>query len=237
MSNNRVFAIFYLSIISVCLFGSLYTNHLNSNGNAVPDDNLNGQAIFSADAEAYKQVISVFTSANYTWMNFSFTWGSDTQKIVPGDFHLKVYMRWGNETIGTMTTETLTIYIEANDDDFEGWDYVGIVFDTNQDGYIDIRDDSIVLFANNMTQPSFLIDHGFLAFAECMPIRGPHRVSFNVETGYIFSIKFPPGGHTAKNPIQSIKDASRSPIHICFYDNDLAMVFVRFSFQIPEGWK
>lgn len=237
MSNNRVFAIFYLSIISVSLCGSLFNNHLNSDVNAVPDDNLDGQAIFSADAEADKQVISVFTSANYTWMNFTFTWGPDTQKIVPGDFHLKVYMRWGNETIGTMTTETLKIYIEANDDDFEGWDYVGIVFDTNQDGYIDIRDDSIVLFANNMTQPSVLWYDGFLGFAECMPIRGPHSVLFNVETGYIFSIKFPPGGYGAKNPIQSIKDAPRSPIHICFYDNNLAKVFVRFSFQIPEGWK
>jgi len=233
LNNNCVFALFYLSIISVCLLGSLYSNHLNSNGNAVPDDNLNGQAIFSADAEADKQVISVFASANYTWMNFTFTWGSDTQKIVQGEFHLKVSMKLELGRGVLPYNESLMIVIEANDDDYDGWDYVGLAFDTNHNGYIDTGDISRVLFANNMTQPSFLKENGFLAFAECMPKLGPQNVSFNPDTGYIFTSRLPTWEHPW-NPAHSLNKGCNNPLHICFHDNNLGNVFIRFIFYIPE---
>ena len=229
MSNNYVFAIFYLSIISVGLFGSLFTNHLNSNGNAVPDDNLNGQAIFSADAEADKQVTSVFTSTNYTWMNFTFTWGPDTQRIIQGEFQLKICMRWNNDN-----NRITKIIITANDDDYNAGDYVGLVFDTNKNGYIDSNDISRGLFANNMTQPSFLMENGFLAFAECIPTQGPQVVSFDPDNGYVFTIP-PVNPVNLWFPMESMNIGSNNPLHICFYDRDLGSVFIRFLFYIPEG--
>jgi hypothetical protein len=170
-------------------------------------------------------------------MNFTFTWGSDSQKIVQGEFRLKVSIKWDVVTIvENVTMETLTMYIEASDDDYEGWDYIGLVFDTNQDGHIDVHDDSIALFANNMTQWSVLCEHGFLGFAEMMPMSGPQRVSFDPDTGYIFAIQFP-CWCWGQDPMQSLKKEANNPIHICFYDNGLAKVFVRFLFYIPEGQK
>jgi hypothetical protein len=215
LNKNHTFALFYISIISICLFGSLVSKNLYSSKNTVPNKSIDEQSVLSATTtETCKQVVNVSTSANYTWMNFTFTWGPDTQKIVSGDFHLNVYMRWGSVTIGTETTETLKIIIEANDDDYEDWDYIGIVLDTSQNGYIDSNDDSILLFANEMHKLSILCDDGFLAFGECMPLQGSHNVLFDAETGYTFSLQFPPRVSCVSSPIQSIKDAPYSPIHV-----------------------
>ncbi|MEM2972444.1 MAG: hypothetical protein QW270_08530 [Candidatus Bathyarchaeia archaeon] len=125
--------------------------------------------------------------------------------------------------------------IKANDDDYEEWDYLGLVFDTNQDGHIDIHDESYALYANNMTQPSVLCDHGFLGFAEVAPVPGPHEVSFNIDAGYTFTIQFPCLGwyDYEWNPLKSLKKGYNNPLHICFFDDDLGKVFIEFLFYIP----
>jgi hypothetical protein len=168
-------------------------------------------------------------------LNFNFTWGPDSQKIVQGELHLKISLRWQNETILDKTYECLTIMIEINDDDYWDWEYMGLVFDTNENGYIDTGDVPIALYANNMTQPSALCDDGFLAFAECPPIRGLQTVIFNPDKGYTFQIQFPPGAHWYNyDPLKSLKKGADNPIHICFQEGDLAKVFVKFLFYIPE---
>lgn len=158
-------------------------------------------------------------------MNFTFTSGPDAQKIVQGEFRLEIDIRWYGEN--------LSMEITANDDDYEEWDYIGLVFDTNQDGHIDVHDEPYALYANNMTQPSALCEHGFLAFAWTPPRPGPQRVSFDPDTGYTSTIQFPCLDH-GWDPVQPLKIGSNNPLHICFYDDDLAKAFVRFLFYLPD---
>lgn len=159
-------------------------------------------------------------------MNFTFTWGPDNQKIVQGEFRLEIRIRWYGEN--------LSMVITANDDDYEERDYLGLVFDTNQDGHIDVHDESYALYADNMTQPSALWEHGFLVFALTPPRLGPQTVSFSPDTGYTFTIRFPCPGYWVHDPRESLKEEANNPMHICFYDNDRAKVFVRFLFYLPE---
>jgi len=159
-------------------------------------------------------------------MNFTFTWGPDTQKIVQGVFRLEISMR--------LYGENLSMVITTNDDDYEERDYLGLVFDINQDDHIDVHDESYALFADNMTQPSALWEHGFLGFALTPPRPGPQKVSFSPDTGYTFAIQFPCPGYWVHDPRQSLKEEANNPLHICFYDSDRAKVFVRFLFYIPK---
>jgi len=165
-------------------------------------------------------------------LNFTFTWGPDSQKIVQGEFRLEIRMRWYGEN--------LSMVITAKDDDYNEWDYIGLVFDTNRNGHIDIHDYSIALYANNMTQPSFLSENGFPGFAEITPRSGPHIVSFGPDTGYTFTVQFPcSDGYGGEwNPTESLKKANDNSLHLCFHDKDVADytmgVFIRFLFYLPE---
>lgn len=168
-------------------------------------------------------------------MNFTFTWGPDNQKIVQGMFRLEITVTWGEG-------DNVSMVIKANDDEYNEWDYIGLVFDTNQNGHIDLHDEAYGLFANNMTLPSILCEHGFLGFAECPPRLGPQKVSFNPDAGYTFTVQFPYLDEYAVldwNPAQSLRKGYDNPLHLCFHDEDAAGytsgVFVRFLFYIPEG--
>jgi hypothetical protein len=229
LKNDYVFAVFYLSIISVSFFGSLYGYNLNSNENLQSDNDYSKQTIFVSGNDADVQGISIFTSTNLTWMNFTFLWGSDTQRIVQGEFQLDICLRWNNNR-NTVTK----IVIMVNDDDYNAGDYVGLVFDTNKNGYIDSYDISRGLFANNMTQPSILTDSGFLCFAECIPTEGLQVVSFDPDQGYVFTIP-PTNPVNLWFPMDSINIGSNNRLHVCFYDRDGGSIFTRFLFYIPEG--
>jgi len=165
-------------------------------------------------------------------MNFTFTWIPDAQRIVQGVFRLEIRMRWYGEN--------LSIVITANDDDYNEWDYIGLVFDTNQDHHLDFHDTSYALLANNKTIPSFLVDHGFLCFAQTMPRLGPQEVSFNPDSGYTFTVQFPCSDEIGWewNPMQSLKKGDDNPLHVCFHDEDVRGytmgVFIRFLFYLPE---
>jgi hypothetical protein len=131
------------------------------------------------------------STANGTWLNFTFTWSPESQKIVQGEFRLKIGMCFYTHysTYYGFTEKRVRMLIEANDDG--GCYYVGLVFDTNQNGHIDTDDQAYALFANNMTIPeAFLTEEGFLVFAQMPETLGPQRVSFNPDTGHTFSIDF-----------------------------------------------
>ena len=186
-------------------------------------DDLNGNAPNNPS-----NILLNSTSANTTWLNFTFTWGPDAQKIVRGEFCLKINICFYTHSgaYGDVE-EVIWIIIEANDYEYDAWDYIGLVFDGNQNGYIDTGDKSYGLFANNMTQPSALFLNGFLAFAEVSPGKGPHTVSFKPDIGYTFFVCTPwEAGQALKK--------GYNPLHVCYHDTSGSGVFVRFSFHIPE---
>jgi hypothetical protein len=174
------------------------------------------------------------TSAPY---EFDFTWGHESQKIVNDTFRLSIKM-W-------LKAENLTMVITANDNEYDEYDYIGLVFDTNQNGYIDVQDQSYGLWASNRTVASALFEHGFLGFTQGMEVRGPQNVSFDARTGYTFNIEFPSYYPTKLeepwyDPARAIKNGI-NPLHVCFYDdnatwsispNEIQGVFSRFVFRV-----
>lgn len=163
-------------------------------------------------------------------LNFTFTWGPNSQKIVQGTFRLEVSIIFNEEN--------LSMVIRANDDDYNGLDYIGLVFDTNQNGYIDYQDTSYALFADNTTMPSVLAPHGCLCFAYCRPEPSYQEVSFNSDKGYLFIIEFPCRDvyHEGWNPIHSLKKGYENRLHICFGEEGgyFERIFIEFSFFL-EG--
>lgn len=167
-------------------------------------------------------------------MNFTFTWGPDTQRIVRGTFRLEISFR--------LEDENMSMIVKANDDEYNEEDYIGLVFDKNNNGVIDLghADEPYGLWANNMTTASVLVEHGFLGFAELIPKPGPQKCTFDPDTGYLFEIQFPYLFYdTEWNPAHALKKGDHNPLHICFYDYDAPYptmgVFVRFLFYVPES--
>ena len=226
LSNK--FALFYVSLVSVSLFGSLFASYLDSCSNC-----LEGNGQLQLDSMS-------------TWMNFTFTWGPGSQKIVQGTLCLNFNICFYTTGSGIYTTRHLLMIVEVNDDEYNGWDYVGIVFDRNQNGYIDTSDyGAFQFFASNMTPPGgvFLAEVGFLGYPEWPLISGFHEASFNITSGYTFYIDFPVKSADWP-PYSWLTKEGKNPLHICFKDSDsrnpphmsAEYVFVRFSFYIPEDW-
>lgn len=172
-------------------------------------------------------------------MNFTFTWGPGNQRIVNGTFRLEISI--------IVDGENVTMVIKANDDDYHEADYIGLVFDVNQNGTIDTFEESYGLFAANMTVASKLMAHGFLGFVWSGARLGPHKVSFNSQTGYTFTVHFPYVDETGAlqwNPAAVLKRGDDNPLHVCYFDADIPWslehpmeighVFVRFQFFIAE---
>jgi len=178
------------------------------------------------------------TNSTNNTMNFTFTWGPDTQKIVHGTLRLEISITWG--VTPNSTNKWLFMVVRVNDDDYNPWDYLGLVFDMNENGVIDLgfEDNPFGLWVNNMTAPSGLMENGFLGFAETMPTPGPHTCTFDPDTGYTFRIFFPtppwPGSSTY-NPAEVLREEYENPLHICFEDTGGGRVFVRFPFYILES--
>lgn len=69
------------------------------------------------------------------------------------------------------TARSLSVAVKINDDEYNPWDYFGIVFDMNENGVIDsgLGDTPIVPWANNMTSAPLLLETGFFVFPEHSP--------------------------------------------------------------------
>ena len=82
--------------------------------------------------------------------------------------------------------------VKINDDDYNEWDCLIMIFDRNQNGVIDLgnTDQPHGLWANNLTAPAVLSENGDLVFAEIPPRRGPHKCTFDSNTGYTFDVSF-----------------------------------------------
>lgn len=179
--------------------------------------------------------------------DFIFTWGPDEQNIVEGTFRLEVWI--------TLEGENLTIIIKANDDDYSGYDVIGLVFDRNQNGIIDGVEFSFPLPVNlTEADEAYLLyvvgagegvwyegDNCFEAFVETLspPEDIGYTVTFDPKTGYTFDIRFPcPRAplFSSGNPAQWLRKGDYNPIHLYFHDagESRKSVSVRFHFYILE---
>lgn len=169
-------------------------------------------------------------------LEFTFTWGSNAQKIVNGTFVLTLKI--------SPDAQNLTLVATANDDEYDQFDYLGLVFDTNQNGHIDISDQAIGLWADNFTVKSDLQEYGLLAFSQAIPVRGPQNVTFDASTGYTFTVDFPFFYPTKPeepwfDPGMALVQGMNQ-LHVCFYDDNATElgqmngVFSRFSFELTK---
>lgn len=191
--------------------------------------------LINQEIDAIWEEISTLKVGNSTndTMNFTFTWGPDTQRVVQGTLLLEVSLTW--VVVPNSTHKRLSMVITVNDDDYSPEDYLGLVFDMNQNGVINngVADHPFGLLTNNMTITSTLLENGFLGFAYCPPRRGPHNCTFNLDIGYVFHIEFPslpPASGLLTNPAEVLKEGCNNPLHICFVDASGEGVSVRFTF-------
>jgi len=178
-------------------------------------------------------------SYNTTWSNFTFTWGSDKQKIVNGDFFLNIDFGFREITITSKddpsifyVSHDLIIVIEANDDDYNPSDYVGLVFDTNHNGYLDTYDNAYLASADNSSLHACLDGSGFMSVS--LPWPSCHGAVFDVSRGYTL-VYSPFSGDSDMDLANTLKKGEPNLAHVCFYDDFGKGVFVQFQFSIPNG--
>jgi len=140
-----------------------------------------GREILVKDEETLqgKIIITEQVKEDFT---YAFTWGHDEQDIVPGTLCINI----------TRIGQTRFV-VKINDNDYNEWDYLVMVFDQNQNGIVDLgnADQPYGLWANNLTSPAVLLEKGYLSFAEIPPKAGPHKCTFDSNTGYTFDVSFP----------------------------------------------
>lgn len=182
------------------------------------------------DALAIALLVSVvFIIFNFSQGNqketasLSFSWGPDKQRIMNGTFRLEISMNFAGDN--------MTMVIKANDDDYDEYDYVGLVFDMDGNG-IDLGDESYGLYANNLTGPTILTAYGFLGWAQVRPTRGPQNVTFSPDTGYTFVLQLA--------SLNFLRRGFNNDLHVCFHDDSYACaaahsdgVYTRFAFYLP----
>lgn len=111
--------------------------------------------------------------------------------------------------------ENLSTTVTVNDDEYNEWDYVGLVFDVNKNGKIDYGydDEPCIVHANNLTRTRkgvFLQEHGLLNWVMIDPMPSSfHTCTFVEGIGYTFKICL---------PRQVIGVEPPMPMHICFVD-------------------
>ncbi len=111
--------------------------------------------------------------------------------------------------------ENLSMTVTVNDDEYNEWDYLGVVFDKNNNGTIDLEfeDEPYALYVDNKTRSqgqTYLYKWGGLGWVIIESSPSPyHTCTFDEETGYTFKISL---------SRQDINVEAPTPIHICFYD-------------------
>lgn len=165
--------------------------------------------------------LKVGNSTNGT-MDFTFAWGSQAQNIVNGTFKIDVSVWFENHTNPWDNTTCQMFYIVINvyDDDYGSDDYLGLVFDMNHNGTIDLgfEDRPRFLYVNNSTiGVAALGKEGFLAPAE-VPRKKAYMCTYDPEKGYAFG---PFGGPTSDFASKFGDMPAYIPIHLCFVDANL----------------
>lgn len=198
---SLVFAVALVISLGFNVYQSFDTSNNASYGNSIQND------------EANKQ------------MNFTFTWGPKTQDIVNRTFKIEVSAWFENHTSpwDNTTYQMFYIILRVYDDDYNSNDYLGLVFDMNHNGVIDLgaEDDPLLTYADNSTVYTWaasLMKEGFFAVAEVPRIPALNKCRYDPEKGYVFG-SF--GGATSDFASKFGDLPAYIPIHMCFYDANL----------------
>ena len=115
-------------------------------------------------------------------------------------------------------TDDLIVSAKVSDDDFHGFDYLGLLFDTNEDG---IFEGIFRLNANNYTLTAahcpMLTDFGGITkLTQLVDLPSTwHYCTFNNSSGYSFYFWIPKEGINFQQPMY---------VHLCFGDMDASLV-------------
>jgi len=121
--------------------------------------------------------------------------------------------------------ENLSMTVTVNDDEYNKWDYLGLVFDINKNGKIDYggKDEPCIVHANNLTRVRkgvYLLENGLFSWAMIDPMPSSfHTCIFDKEVGYTFKISL------RRQSINGVEPPM--PMHICFvdYENELKVPY------------
>lgn len=170
----------------------------------------------------YREGLGSNGQANDDKMHFTFTWGPETQDIVNGTFKIEVSAWFENHTSprGNTTYEMFYMLVSVYDDDYGGLDSLGVVFDKNHNGIIDLglEDRPRLFFANNSTAGAPALTKDGLMILAAVPGGKSSVCKYDPEKGYVFG---PFGVPTSDFVSKSVDMLSYIPIHICFDDANL----------------
>jgi hypothetical protein len=185
------------------------------------------------EIDALKQSNS--TNNTNSTMNFTFTWGPETQDIVDEIFKIEVSVWFGDNTLPDNTTiKMFYIVVSVYDDDHSKDDYLGLVFDMNHNGVIDLgfEDDPLIIYGDDSTIYELgavtLLEDGLLIVAEVPREPAHNKCVYNLEKGYVFGTF----GYPASDITSQFEDMpAYIPVHICFADRNLNLGVHVVSFQ------
>lgn len=165
--------------------------------------------------------LKVGCSTNNT-MNFTFTWGPEAQDIVDGTFKIEVSAWFENHTDlwDNTTYEMFYIIVNVYDDDYSSNDHLGLVFDKNHNGIIDLglEDRPRLFYADNSTAGAPALTKDGLMILAAVPEGKSCVCTYDPEKGYAFG---PFGGPTSYFASKIGDLPTYIPIHICFDDANL----------------
>lgn len=155
-----------------------------------------------------------------TSMNYTFTWGPETQGIVDGTFTIEVSICLENITNPwNITFNVFHIVIKVYDDDFGSDDYLGLILDNNHNGVIDFgsTDYPRLIYADNSTiRFATLLRDGRLGPAE-VPREKTYTCTYDTDKGYTFG----PYTEPTSDFVRKFGDGpTYIPIYICFLDTN-----------------
>jgi len=165
---------------------------------------------------------------------FTFLWSPEEQDIVDGWLQMNARFVWDEND--------LYVVVKINYTTLRG-SYLGLVFDKNQNGKIDLYSDDWpnIFFMDNTTYPGFtaflenitvppgvapLLEDGRLGLLLCPTIPSNHTCLFDHETGYAFAVMFP----------NIMRHLNNKLVHVVFedvermYEVEKNFVVKRFSF-------
>lgn len=155
-------------------------------------------------------------------MVFTFTWGCEVQEIVDGTFKVEVLAWFENHTSPweNVTYEVFKVLFRVYDDDCSSGDSLGLVFDQNQNGVIDLghEDRPYLFFADNSTAGWVCLGRGGVMGEAEVPRRKSEVCTYNPEEGYTFG---PFGGPTEYYASKLGDMPTYIPVYLIYNDGNL----------------
>jgi len=155
------------------------------------------------------------------------------QKIINGTLRLNITFESTNNSANIVAT--------INDDDYNGYDFLGLVFDLNGNGFIDVGglDYPYMLFASNRT---YYRNHGVVLTKdgtiwtpiELAPMKSfQHNCTFIEGIGYTFNIRL------SKSEFSLVK---ANMVYVYFYDRNVLSYTNEWKWSpwvsvMIEGWQ